>query len=247
MALGDPQAEYHSASMVITGFGAIGLGIVLSLILFAMIKTGIYVVGFSLIVLALYLGPLLIPVGIFMVIAGVIQGGKRVLVFKDGIAEVTRNKTTVMRWDDVDSVLQKVTSRRNRSGKETGRSYRYTVRDKAGQSLILSGTYKNIETLGNTIQTEVSKRLLPKYTGTYNSGGKVDFGQVSVSKAGLSNGSKTIAWSDIEQVALNQGQWVVRQKGQWQSLTTQTAAQTPNLPVMLNLINQTVSENKPKS
>src|SRR5574341_1226726 len=102
-ALGNVQAEYTGpnllvSGLVLAGLCAVGTVIWLALWIFAGI---VFYIGF--------LAPIGVLVGLFTAGKGLIDGRKRALVFKDGIAEMRRGGVTVVRWDDVTAVNQKIT------------------------------------------------------------------------------------------------------------------------------------------
>ncbi len=236
-ALGDVQAEYTGHNLFVTGLVGAALATVVGAVLL-----GLYLAtGFFFPVLTVLI-PLAIVGGLGIAVKGLIDGRKRALVFKDGIAEVRRGKTTVMRWDDVTSVNQKITVQRQRSGRQGKPTYTYTLRSPNG--MLVFSAYQGIEQLGNTIQTEVGKRLGPRMIDAYNHGETLKFGKVTVSKAGLDIGQGLIPWPQVEQVTLSLGKLAVRRNGQWTEMVGQTAGQTPNLNVLMVLVKEITGGDK---
>jgi len=190
--------------------------------------------------------PITALVGGIITVQGFLQRGRKAVVFADAVAEIKSGKANIIRWDDVVSVWQSITVTKMYGVVETGRRYFYTVQAKDGRRLVFGNAYKNVEALGKAIQQAVTTRLMPRYLETYNSGGTVKFGSLTLSKAGLSNGKETIPWNQVEQVTINRGTITVRRAGKWLGWTSQTAAGTPNLFIFLTMIDQIVGLNKPK-
>ncbi len=173
------------------------------------------------------------------------QRGTHVVVLEKGLARVGGKQTAVIPWDDVQAVWQAVTVHYT-NGIKTGTTHVYTAQTKDGQQHRFNDGVKNVETLGNTIQKEVTARLMPRYVDAYNKGGTLTFGKLTLNKAGLSNGRETIPWGEVQQVTINRGIINVRKAGKWFGWSSQTAAQTPNLFIFLNVIDQIVGVNRPK-
>ncbi len=110
--------------------------------------------------------------------------------------------------------------------------------------MLVFSAYQGIEQLGNTIQTEVGKRLGPRMIDAYNHGETLKFGKVTVSKAGLDIGQGLIPWPQVEQVTLSLGKLAVRRNGQWTEMVGQTAGQTPNLNVLMVLVKEITGGDK---
>lgn len=235
-SLGDVQAEYRGDNLFLTGLGAAALCFVVGLVLLGLfLATGFYFPVLT----------ILIPVGfigsLFVAGKGLVEGRKTALVLKDGIAEVKRGKATAMRWDEITAVNQKITVSRSRRGTTGTPTYTYTVTGPKGT--LSFSTYKGIQMLGQTIQNEVGQRLGPKMFDAYNRGETLQFGKVAVNKSGIDTGKGPMPWSEVEQLSLSAGRLSVRRNGQWMD-TGQTAAQTPNLNVMMGIVNQVTNKDK---
>lgn len=175
--------------------------------------------------------------------AAVQKRSRRVVVLDSGLVRVNGKKSDVIRWDDVATVFQAITNIR-RYGMTVSTTYAYTVYLKNNTKFLFNNSVNNISALGETIQNEVTKRLLPQYLQTYNSGGSVTFGKFTLSQAGISNGWETIPWDQVDAVNINNGFISVRKQGKWLNWAGQSAANTPNLFIFLNMVNQIVGINQ---
>lgn len=249
LGMGNPVAEYQLGNKRAwyTGifFGVVGLG------LFA-IAAFVSVVGESNPRGALFLGACFGIPGLLCLCGAAWQlysafknQKRRVVVFETGLARVGASKNAVIRWDDINTVFQALTDLR-RNGTRVSTIHTYTICLKDNSKVLFDDTVQNVEALGNTIQKEVSNRLLPRYMETYTSGRTVTFGRLTISQAGINNSRETMPWDQVEAVNIDRGQISVRKQGKWFNWAGQTAAQTPNLLIFLTMIDQIVGINQKK-
>jgi hypothetical protein len=148
---------------------------------------------------------------------------------------IKNGKTSVYRWDDIGAVWQQIT-KRYVNGVYTGTTHLYTLRRYDGEQIKLNDSLGKVEELGNLVQNETFKRLMPKAIATYNAGGTVVFGKISVSPQGISNGKETLPWTEVKGVTIDRGMISVSKQGKWLRWASDTAANTPNLYVFLQLV-----------
>ena len=164
-----------------------------------------------------------------------------VRVHADGLAYARNGKTDVVRWDDVDAARMSILNIKSRSSKNTMDTvYGYTITPQSGPDIKFrfnKNSIRNIDELSNTIQREVTQRLLPKAIETFNQGSTVFFGKLSLDHKGISNGKETIAWSDVEDIKVKKGVIAIRKKGNWLSWSNISVGETPNIFVFLALVN----------
>lgn len=73
------------------------------------------------------------------------------------------------------------------------------------------GNLENAEQLAQTIQQEVTRRQLGRAMTMFNAGQPVQFGPLTVTRAGLEHGRKILPWSQFAGAAIGrQGYFVVR-------------------------------------
>jgi hypothetical protein len=196
---------------------------------------------------SLYIG----GVGLFISVYGAFMFSRifrerdwRVLTFSDGLMQIKSGAQMIIRWDDITSVWQSITVVKRYGVITVSTTHLYTVQRANGEVLYLNDQLKNVEALGTTIQNEVTRRLLPRAVDTYNSGGVVTFGKLTVSKEGLSNGKETIPWSQVQKVSIKSGTITVRKEGKLFNWSNVTVAETPNVFVFLSLVDQIVGIKK---
>ena len=189
-----------------------------------------------------WLRPYWVPGGIFLLVTGgaVINGLReyQVEIHEQGFVYSTVFETVNVHWEDVSAVWQAKRARQ-RNGPTTSATYTILLKNK--KKLVLDNErFKNAEGLGDTIQKEVTRRLMPKYIELLRSGGTAKFGKLSISQQGISNGKETIPWSQVQAVRINNGIININKEGKWLGWANVMAYEIPNLFIFLGLVDQIV-------
>lgn len=163
----------------------------------------------------------------------------------DGVTYDKNGSITSVRFDEIVGFWQNIT-KRYYNGVYTGTTHVYTVQKSDGKKVVFNDTLKNVEELGNAIQGEVTQRHLPRAFETYNNGGTVSFGNVSLSRTGLTKGGKTLPWNEIQGVQIQKGYITVKQQGKWLRWANIPVSSIPNMVVFLTLVDRIVGVNTPK-
>jgi hypothetical protein len=89
------------------------------------------------------------------------QAARRIYLYEHGFIIVDRpDDPQVYRWDEIDTVFQKIVNQRV-NGINTGTSYLYTITRRDGRTVKLIGFWAGIAELGPCINQRVSAALLP--------------------------------------------------------------------------------------
>ena len=167
-------------------------------------------------------------------------------VYRDGLVYVHSGKTDMVRWDDIDSVKMAVVNvTRSGSRHVYDTVYHYTINPRVGTEIRFSfnkNSIPNIDQLSNTIQHEVTRRQLPKAAETFNNGGTLQFGKLTVDRRGIGNGKETISWTEVEDLKMQNGAITIRKKDKWLNWSNVTVGQTPNIFVFMALVNDIMSK-----
>lgn len=187
--------------------------------------------------------PLTILTGILVLLVGLCawlwyrRTKLRVEVFEQGVVYTTAKGVVPLRWTEITSIFQQITKVRvNLIPVRT--IYRYTLVTNQGQKHVFTSGIKGIPKLGQELQQRVTAVLMPIYTAAYNRGEWLQFGKLSLSKMGLSNGKETIGWNEVTGAALSNGYVTIRRQGKRLAWKTLAAQSVPNLVVLLNIIDQ---------
>jgi hypothetical protein len=163
------------------------------------------------------------------------QAARRVYVFEQGFIVADRpDDPQVYRWDNIDTVFQKIVSR-GAYGVETGKEYTYTITRRDGQTVKLTDFWQDIATLGSYVNESVSRALLPGAVDALNRGQGVQFGDLTLTANGIAGKRKSVTWAEVSQVRVSNGYVSVGVQGKFLSLSTTAAANLPNLPLFFAL------------
>lgn len=189
-----------------------------------------------------WLKPYWIAGGLFLLTAGgaVVNGllDYQVDIHEQGFVYSTAFETLNVNWADVMTVWQ-AKRVRQRNGPTTSATYTFLLQN--GKKLVLDNErFKNAEGLGDAIQNEVTRRLMPGYIDLLRSGGTAKFGKLSINSQGISNGKETIPWSQVKDVRITLGIININKEGKWLTWSSARASEIPNLYVFLELIDRIV-------
>jgi len=155
----------------------------------------------------------------------------RVVVSPEGLSYTKAGKTDLIRWDDIAVVRQAITRVQHTF---TVRSCNVQLRD--GRKIRFNNALKNAKQLITTIQRAVTPRILARARQDYNAGQAVPFGKLSISRAGISKGKKTLPWDQVERVTVDKGTITVKKQGSLFKWASATVAETPNFFVFAHLV-----------
>ena len=181
------------------------------------------------------LGVALLGAGLWLGINALRYYGLHIYVFTEGLVRVKGDKSTVVRWDQVKTMWQKV-HRRFISSFYLGTAHAYTLQRDDGKKFIFNDALKNVEFLGGTLLREVNSRLLPDVIAKYDAGEPVTFGKLSVSIHGISIGEEIVLWNQIKGVQVVKGALAINKDGKWLNWPGVKAAKIPNFPLFLALV-----------
>src|SRR5688572_17760259 len=131
----------------------------------------------------------------------------RVLVFEDGFVSFRPGETFVCRWDEIGWVTDQVSPTNHAFviygivGKRSGE--KWSVRN--DQDRI------NVRRLFAIINEESKNRLVPQYLAALEAGQTVDFGDLSLSPAGVVHGEQVLPWEELKSIASDDFWVVVKQ------------------------------------
>jgi hypothetical protein len=193
-----------------------------------------------------------IPMGLGCLIYGLYEGYRTVIerdlcvvVMRDGFVLSKGDQDSVFRWGDIVAVWESITEvRQNYIKLKT--NYRYTIRHRDGQKIVLTDTLENIEKLGRAIQKEVTQRLLAQAHDALNAGQTVDFGKVGVSRSGIIISKKTTPWKQIKKVDASDGFIAISRHGKPLNWVAKMG-DIPNVYVFLTLVNQALGVKSQKT
>lgn len=186
----------------------------------------------------------LVPPGLLCLGAGAwalnewrLKHNLRVWLYPEGFAHFHGGRVNVFRWEGITEVYQSM-QHTHRMGRAVQRIY--TVRSRDGKQSVLTGELGGIAALGEHIQEQVTRRMLPRSLAAYNAGETQSFKNLRLDREGLTYRGKSLPWSEVEEVRIDRGALTIRAKGRRAAWASLTASGTPNLPTLLALLDKTV-------
>ena len=147
----------------------------------------------------------------------------RMVVCTEGLLRLWSKEAESMRWDEIRELW------RDRQG-----NCAFSRAD--GTRFIINHVFRHADELGATIEEEVTRRLLPQVLAMYQRGEPVRFGQVQVSRRGISTGGDILPWNSVGDVQALGGILVIKRQGTILPGLYVSASSTPNLCVLEALI-----------
>lgn len=190
---------------------------------------------------ALFLGILVCLLLLVLFIAFTIQSYHerlhRILLYEQGLIDITPRGTQVARWDQVRYVWHQANTQYDaRMPIHTT----YTLQTIQGVSLSFEDDIARHSELFKSLDQQIIPSLLSQARQHYQAGQEVDFDHLLLSKAGLrtKDGSKTLPWSEVASIKVAQ-RLTIKQKGKKLSWFDRAI---PNVRVCETLIGEILAE-----
>ena len=164
---------------------------------------------------------------------------KAVVIFTDGFATSGRGGVQAWKWEQVEEITADVVNNYI-LGFYTRTRHTCTLKHSNGKTLVLDDSLNDIESLYHLLENNTIRQRYQRLAAAYNNNQPVIFGAVTIGKqSGIQIGDKTYPWTEIEEIAINQGILSIKKKnGGWMSSTKVPAGKIPNLQVLLSIISQ---------
>jgi hypothetical protein len=179
--------------------------------------------------------------GVFLMVAGIQVPRRiyrsmraRVLVFMEGLARITDEQTEVLRWDEVETVEQKVIRDFRRAtilGERHLIIHRLDGSQVAFDNVVLPRLYR----LTILVQQLTLKYLLPAALEALSQGKEVPFGTLTASFEGIHKGKKVLPWNEIRECKAVRGWLTITSKRRWRSWFRGPVTQVDNVVVLIAL------------
>src|SRR6185369_12046266 len=125
------------------------------------------------------------------------QRHRRVDVYERGIIEQRGNRLTQMAWNDVASLTCQRVQVRQVGGLVTQNIASYRLLAQDGRKMSLDHLLSDIAMLGEEVERQVSRSLLPKVRARLAADESVEFAPLTLSARGISRGPRTLAWDQL--------------------------------------------------
>lgn len=146
-------------------------------------------------------------------------------------------------WSDVSDFRQSVHTTKNGGFEDTDFAYKFTLTDGRVFSVKARATTlteSGLEDFGPLVDRQVTAARLPAVLAKLEQGTPVDFGSFTLTVAGVAYARKIasdrfVAWADLEQVSVANGQVWVKERGR-RMRWSESCSAIPNLTMFLVLI-----------
>jgi hypothetical protein len=165
----------------------------------------------------------------------------RALLHRDGLILERNGPPDVLPWSDVQSCIE-----RNVNG-----HYSVRLRLLDQRLIILDANFRGHHALGAAVRDGVTRAVLARAADQLKRGEEVPFGQLNVSRAGLSNDKEQLGWGEVGElgVVLNATgsgyKLVVRKKGSQSAWFSRPYIDFPNAEAFLELASQFTKVSRP--
>jgi uncharacterized protein DUF6585 len=168
------------------------------------------------------------------------QRHRRVDVYERGIIEQRGNRLTQVSWDDVASLTCQRVQVRQVGGLVTHNIASYRLLTHAGKKLRLDHLLSDIATLGEEIERQVSRSLLPKVRARLAAGENVEFAPFTLSERGISLRQRTLGWEQLAGAEVARGEVRIFARGEPGAWTRVAYGKLSNAKALLELLSERV-------
>jgi hypothetical protein len=165
----------------------------------------------------------------------------RVFVYDYGLIHVGREFHQSIYWQNVEAVwhnVEKHTSTDSKGHSTTTYIHTYTVRCIDGTQLKLDRTFARLQQLGKSIEVGTAPYIFPRVLKVYQMSQAVVFGPLTVAPWGLSYGGKTLPWTEMKSIKIdeNYGLIAIKKQGKLFGWASVALSDLPNVEVFRMLV-----------
>ncbi|MFI5912336.1 DUF6585 family protein [Dactylosporangium sp. NPDC051541] len=125
-------------------------------------------------------------------------------LFQHGFVRATAAGVQAYRWDQIISIYQSIL-RQQVYGATTNTNYAYQLEFADGRTLNLSNLAADMAVLGPILQEQIARVQVPRAMRYLHAGRTIPFGAYIINAAGVTNGTRSAAWTDIAGVKIENG------------------------------------------
>jgi hypothetical protein len=179
---------------------------------------------------------LMAPVVGFLIVMA-LHSNDEVLIYSKGLSINLRGKTQVLAWDDITQVWHSHV-RQSINYVPIYTHHLYVLEDRNGQKMKIDHLYiNNLDELGEVINEETTRRLLPSMVEAIKNGQAIEFGLFQVDKGGITHGKSRASWEEIKSMQVNNGYLYVGASGAWGAGQMSAAVgNIPNITAFLTIL-----------
>jgi hypothetical protein len=164
--------------------------------------------------------------------------GLRAALHAEGFIYRDRTGPRAFAWSDIESVRHRHV-RYYRNGQHFASRHVYTIEPRTGPRFVLdTQILTDVERLGDDIVRGSTARILPASIQALERGDRVSFGPLAMDMDGLHTTRRSIPWSAVSAIEIEDGELRVVQLGKWLAWCRFEVAELANLCVLMPLLDQ---------
>lgn len=142
-----------------------------------------------------------------------------------------------VRWDQLERLWKESDGRAN--GKR-----RYIIRRSDESLLTFTNELQHIDLLGALMESEITRRLLPRAMVAYRAGGSVSFDEISVSRQGLAIRplKRLLPWTEFHALTIDEQAVLIHIHASHEPLVRLKTANLPNIDILRRLVDHAWQE-----
>jgi len=171
-----------------------------------------------------------------------LRRNRRVHVHERGIVEERGTRRTEMLWDEVATLVSIRHKLTQAFGLVTHNIESHTLKTDAGKKLVVDHLLADIASLGNEVERQVTRCLLPKIRARLAKGESVSFSPLTVTDQLISRGQKTLPWEQVAGAATAHGEVRIFRRGEPSAWVKVRYGSLTNAQALLQLISSRIKE-----
>lgn len=175
--------------------------------------------------------------GLVLFLRAWLRRHRRVYILPNGFAWTDGRDKGYIAWPDIREVRQEVT-RHSVNGIPTGTTHKYALTLSDGSRRVFGDRWPGIGELGDTIDEQSTRLLLPEAVRRFSEGETVAFGPLALSREGIQFKGEALPWEEVKDMNLSAGFVTISKEGKWLRWANLAVSQIPNVQTFLTLAGQ---------
>jgi hypothetical protein len=184
-------------------------------------------------VFVLVLGLAWISIGIWLMITSFLKRRRIIFVYVHGLI-VQQRAVEALRWEHITRLWKKVQVQDTQSNDSA--HYTYTVQRADGTRFVFGNDIPAVEVLGQQLEEQVTRHLLPLALTSFQTGAAISFGSLTVNRQGIETRRQALTWPQVKHVYIDDVTTHFYKKGETAPAITLASARIANLAVLKGLL-----------
>jgi hypothetical protein len=159
--------------------------------------------------------------------------GLRIFVAAKGLARQQRDKTEVLHWGDINTVVRRKNAEKGEFSIRT--PFQLVVATADGREWLFDERVSRLKELRQLVEERTLPFMLPAARTALDAGERIGFGEVEIDEQGVHHGRSSVGWDSFEEARAEQGELSVRVLGARKPLWRIDLAKVPNAHVLVAL------------